>query len=371
MTNIAMLLRISSTGWLVLLSLSCLMSSWTGTSSTTSLTIMISAFSSSSSSSSNLRPSSSPPASQTKNKDQNKLKRKIRAISLDITGTLITTREPVIQSYYDALVWSNFPNPPTQQEMKAAFKIAYKERCIEAPCFGGGTRGSNDSTTGSGGREWWKETVRRVLYHSGRSLQTNDYTEEQFDRYFRRVYQHFGSPNGYMVLDDAAEFLNEIQQRQQQQGHDALPIVLGITSNTPTRHIESVLPMLDIHNHFYWFSCAQDVGYEKPSVEIFDHAYRQAKYWVGGESGSNNNNNNRDVLQKDEILHVGDSLACDYCGAKAYGFDALYLDRSRHPANITSYQDWIDAPEYPGKDDDTIDDNTITNLMEIFDKILP
>ena len=29
------------------------------------------------------------------------------------------------------------------------------------------------------------------------------YTDAEFERYFRRVYQHFGSPSGYEVLDDA------------------------------------------------------------------------------------------------------------------------------------------------------------------------
>jgi FMN phosphatase YigB (HAD superfamily) len=28
-------------------------------------------------------------------------------------------------------------------------------------------------------------------------------------------------------------------------------------------------------------------------------------------------------LEKDQILHIGDSLAADYCGAKAFGFQVL------------------------------------------------
>ena len=230
---------------------------------------------------------------------------KIRAISLDVTGTLVATKEPVIKSYYDAALWAQLPNPPTQDEMKKGFKVAFKERCMESPCYGG--------VEGIAGREWWKETVARVLYHAKPEAKVS---EQDFDRYFRRVYQHFGSPAGYEVLDDARNLL-ESQSNSE--------LLLGITSNTPTRHMESVLPMLDIHNHFKWFACSQDIKYEKPAMEIFDAAFDQAKFWIPD-------------LQKDEVLHIGDSYAADYCGAKRFGFQALLLDRSDNPA-VVAYQD--------------------------------
>lgn len=99
----------------------------------------------------------------------------IRAISLDVTGTLVATREPVIQSYHEAAVWAKLPDPPSQDELKKGFKIAFQERCLESPCFGGADKIS--------GRDWWRTTVRRVLEHAGRP----NYSEEEFNRYFRRV----------------------------------------------------------------------------------------------------------------------------------------------------------------------------------------
>ena len=256
---------------------------------------------------------------------------KIRAISLDVTGTLVATKEPVIKSYHDAALWAQLPNPPTQDEMKKGFKIAFKERCMESPCYGG--------VEGIAGREWWKETVARVLYHAKPDTKVS---EQDFDRYFRRVYQHFGSPAGYEVLDDARNLL-ESQSNSE--------LLLGITSNTPTRHMESVLPMLDIHNHFKWFACSQDVKYEKPAMEIFDAAFEQAKFWIPD-------------LQKDEVLHIGDSYAADYCGAKRFGFQALLLDRSDNPA-VVAYQDWIEAPDYEGKSVEDVKMNTIKSLDEV------
>ncbi|KAL9189849.1 hypothetical protein ACHAXT_009524 [Thalassiosira profunda] len=260
---------------------------------------------------------------------------KIRAISFDVTGTLLATREPVIKSYHDAALWARLPDPPTQTQLKDGFKIAFRERCIESPCFGG--------VEGISGREWWRETVGRVLHHAKPDAA---YTEEEFDRYFRRVYQHFGSPGGYRVLEDAQCLLDTLE------GGSSDDILLGITSNTPTRHMESVLPMLDsLHDRFSWFACSQDVRHEKPAVEIFDASFRQALFWIPD-------------LQKEEILHIGDSYECDYCGARRYGFQALLLDRSDNPS-VQKYQDWMEAVEYEGKSLEDVSANTITSLEEV------
>jgi putative hydrolase of the HAD superfamily len=259
---------------------------------------------------------------------------KIRVISLDVTGTMLVTRESVIKTYYDAAIWAGLPNPPSQDELKQGFKIGYKERCIESPCFGG--------VEGISGREWWKATVKSVLHYAGRTADT-DYTPEEFDRYFRRVYQHFGSPAGYRVLEDAQSLISSLKSSD---------LLLGITSNTPTRYMESILPMLDgLHDNFRFFTCSQDVGHEKPDSEIFERSYQQAKFWIPD-------------VKKEEILHIGDSYACDYCGAKAYGFQALLLDRSDNPS-VTAYQTWLDAPDYPGKSIADVEENTITSLEEV------
>lgn len=273
---------------------------------------------------------------------------KIRAISFDVTGTLLATKEPVVKSYHDAAIWARLPDPPIEEDLKKAFKIAFRERSIESPCFGG--------VEGISGRDWWQSTIRRVLHHAKGTTNSDikGYTEEDFQRYFRRVYQHFGSPAGYMVLDDAQSLLESLSAMQESDD-----LVLGITSNTPTRHMESVLPMLDcLHDKFSWFTCSQEVGHEKPSREIFEDAFQKASFWLDDPH-----------LEKDAILHIGDSHTCDYCGARAYGFQALLLDRSDHPS-VTAYQDWLEAPEYPGKSLEDVENNTITSLEEVADLLL-
>ena len=131
-------------------------------------------------------------------------------------------------------------------------------------------------------------------------------------------------------------------------------VLLGITSNTPMRHMESVLPMLGLHDHFSWFTCSQDVGVEKPGAAMFEAAVEQARFWVGPD------------LRPEEVLHVGDSLACDFCGARAAGLQALLLDRSDNP-KVTQFQDWLEAPDYPGKSEEDVRRHTVRDLTAVRD----
>jgi len=67
-------------------------------------------------------------------------------------------------------------------------------------------------------------------------------------------------------------------------------------------------------------------------------------------------------IQKNEILHIGDSLEADFCGARAYGFQAIHLDRSESNIKVTKYQDWLEAPDYPGKSDEDMQKWTVKDL---------
>jgi putative hydrolase of the HAD superfamily len=69
-----------------------------------------------------------------------------------------------------------------------------------------------------------------------------------------------------------------------------------------------------LHDYFKWFVCCRDVGAEKPSKVIFDQAFELAEFWSP-------------KIQREEILHIGDNFAADFCGARAAGFQALFLGR--------------------------------------------
>ena len=115
--------------------------------------------------------------------------KRIKAVSFDVTGTLLIHKDPIMETYSKAAEWAMVPNPPTPAELKAPFKQAYKEMLIAHPAF----RNHKDFHSS---RRWWAETVKRTLALSGRN-----YTEAEFHRFFRRVYQHFGKNYLFCLLN--------------------------------------------------------------------------------------------------------------------------------------------------------------------------
>ena len=144
---------------------------------------------------------------------------RIKAISLDVTGTILVHRNPIMETYAAAALWARLPDPPTAGELKPAFKKAYFKHLTESPCFG--------HAEGLSSRQWWVRTVRSALEFCGRTK----YTEQEFNRFFRRVYQHYGSLEGYERLPDAVAFLEWAKERG---------LTMGVTTNTPVRTMETV-----------------------------------------------------------------------------------------------------------------------------------
>mmetsp|Transcript_121387 Transcript_121387/g.329625 ORF Transcript_121387/g.329625 Transcript_121387/m.329625 type:complete len:327 (+) Transcript_121387:52-1032(+) len=314
--------------------------------------------------------------------------RHVRAISLDVTGTLIRHLDPIPETYCQALVWSGFPHRLTPAELKAPFKAAYRKTLEDFPCFG--------ATAGLSSRQWWVRCVKRCLAEAGLDEEgvpsrapgdvRGTYSSAEFNRWFRRVYQHYGCPAGYVPMPDALPFLKWATE----QG-----FLLGVTTNTPSRTMDSVLPFMGLHQYFRCFTCSQDVGVEKPDRGIFDHSFaemRTAASMISGSAGGAEGAFCDEVrefdpesfnrarvqlvnryerllraageLQPDQVLHVGDSLAADLCGPRAAGWLGVHVDRSSDP-NVRVYQDWLEGPDYEGKSESDVRENTVFSLADV------
>ncbi|CAE7474498.1 hdhd3 [Symbiodinium sp. CCMP2592] len=224
----------------------------------------------------------------------------VKAVSLDVSA-LLAPRLPVPAVYAAAAQWAKLESPPTQEELCPAFQKARQDAQERFPCFGHGE--------GWSAREWWAWTARRTLANCGR-----DYTEAEFNRFFRRVYQHYGSQGAFEELADAKPFLEWTRQ----QG-----LTVGVTTNEDARVLDTTLPMLGFHDFMRWFITSQEVGYQKPNQWIYVEVWREASLWVPG-------------LRREEILHVGSSYEEDFCGARDAGLQALLLDRGAENAAVDS-----------------------------------
>ena len=83
----------------------------------------------------------------------------------------------------------------------------------------------------------WELVVSNTIEETGRKYNSID-----FQRYFRRVYQHYGSLDGYEILDDAMNFIKWADSLKNKDGTKRF--TFGVTTNTPYRTIETVLPMM-------------------------------------------------------------------------------------------------------------------------------
>jgi len=242
------------------------------------------------------------------------LNKTIRAVTFDVTGTLLQHPKPIAQAYYECAEWARLKDCPSVEELRPAFKAAYKSTLLEFPCF----RHSRN--------QWWRTMLARTLEHTGRN-----YSAADFERFYLRVYQYYGSHAGYAVYDEVAPLLRYLRSQD---------IVLGVVSNTPLRTIESTLPMLGLHGHFDFFVCAEQFGGFKPDAPIFAEAVSKAQFWYKKYSADVAGIAPHAHIHPEHVLHIGDSLEADFRGARAAGFQAALLARS----GSVQYNDWLVGP---------------------------
>ena len=80
---------------------------------------------------------------------------------------------------------------------------------------------------------------------------------------------------------------------------------------------DSLDPHSDMEDDIDFVVMSYDVGYEKPSRDVFD----AAKQLVRSNCGIS--------YQEDRFIHIGDDLEKDYEGAKRAGWESVLLDRDK------------------------------------------
>lgn len=137
---------------------------------------------------------------------------RIRALTMDVTGTLVSFRGSLSQHYLGSAAKCGVDIPP-DAKIGSAFNRAYKEVSHRHPCFG-----HNEIT----GKEWWRECVVRSLELAGAHM-----TEAQKDQVFQRIYSVFGSQAAYERFDDALPFLHWANRNE---------LSCGLLSNADDRY---------------------------------------------------------------------------------------------------------------------------------------
>jgi putative hydrolase of the HAD superfamily len=319
---------------------------------------------------------------------------RIRAITMDVTGTLVSFRGSLKQHYVKSAEKCGITLSQNNSiQFDQAFKLAYKEisqcnvfnffgivlrglrwcshlhcsfyqtkmtprfvwhfLCVKHfavyPCFG------HNTITG---KEWWRHCVLRSFEIAGANM-----TQQQKDRVFQRIYSIFGSQVAYERFDDALPFLHWANRNH---------IACGLLSNADERYGDSILPMLGLTHDEIQFRCfSKYYGYEKPDHRFFVAAIERAEdslKEMKADSNTSNTDQIIDPLLPSHCLHVGNDYTKDFEAARRAGMHAVLLDRYDEPELAEEWRrrgaivlkDLMDIVEFLGRSNCQLGDTTST-----------
>ena len=210
----------------------------------------------------------------------------IRAVFFDAGATLVHPDPPVEAVYARELATDGCAVSP--KEIATALEHVWEDVLSESP--------SNRYGGVQGEGAFWRAFLDRVrgCLDGGRVSEAA----------FGRLADHFRDAASWAVYPDVVGTLDALGRRG---------LILGVVSNWDS-HLPRLLDALHLSGRFAALAVSAIEETGKPAAEIFHRACAR----VG--------------VAPAEALHVGDSLAEDYEGARAAGLAALLLDRhGRHP----------------------------------------
>lgn len=215
----------------------------------------------------------------------------LRAITFDVTGTLIHTPR-VAEIYEDVLRRHGLTVPADRichflplvwQEMQCRVELGV-DRFLAHP---------------NGARGWWRDFLDRLCQYLETEPPTRFTAAE--------LYHRFCQADAWEVYPDVRESLARLQ---------AMGLSLAVVSNWDDR-LGRLLTHLDLTRYFDAIVFSAALGVEKPDPRIFGYALELLD------------------VAPDAALHVGDDRRCDVEGALAAGMHALHLVRSESGGGLT------------------------------------
>lgn len=208
----------------------------------------------------------------------------LKAIFFDAAGTLFTSVRPVGESY--ALIAKRYGMEISGAETARRFRSCFSSA---SPLAFPGATGEQIKELE---RSWWKELVQRIFEPSGPFA--------RFDEYFSELFGYFSRADSWSLYDDTIETLSTLRKKK---------LIIGVISNFDSR-LFGILNGLGISSHLDSVHISSQVGYAKPSVEIFQAAL------------------SRHRLDPEQAMFVGDNTETDITGATRAGLEAVLLDPS-------------------------------------------
>ena len=102
---------------------------------------------------------------------------RLKALTLDVTNTLVRARGSIGQQYADAALAHGIQADPAA--LDSAFNVTWSQKKREMPDYG--------THHGVSAREWWSDLVKRVFIRAGH----NNVGPDMLNRVFDTLWDHF------------------------------------------------------------------------------------------------------------------------------------------------------------------------------------
>lgn len=222
---------------------------------------------------------------------------KIKAVSFDLGGTLITASAGEVYSAVAKKFGTNLDSQDVQSSFVRTFASHTAKRPVE--------------TSDEAERKWWYEVVTETL---------SDFEKiSNFDDYFDELMKAFSKTGSFSVYSDVLPCLKALEKAN---------IRRVILSNWDSR-VHEIIDGLELRPYFEDVLVSSEIGYSKPNPRIFEFLL------------------DRLGLMANEVLHVGDDLTADVMGAHEAGLEALLIWREKNPpgSDVKSITSLIQIPE--------------------------
>uniref|UniRef100_A0A1B0CDC3 Putative reg-2-like protein n=1 Tax=Lutzomyia longipalpis TaxID=7200 RepID=A0A1B0CDC3_LUTLO len=212
---------------------------------------------------------------------------RFRLITFDITDTLLRFKTAPAVQYVKAASKHGYSNVD-QTQIANNFSRLFRQMTEKYPIFG-----YHHPQEIKGWRDWWRQLVIGVFEASHANIPAAD-----LERIANYLIECFETSECWQRCSSAKHLVDDIQK---------VGKIIGVITNSDPR-IRSVIRNLQLPE-FDFITCSYEVGFQKPSHEIFDAAVQLA---------------GQDV-QSSESLHVGNTPHLDYLGAHSAGWTSILI----------------------------------------------
>jgi putative hydrolase of the HAD superfamily len=220
---------------------------------------------------------------------------RLKALTFDVTNTLIKARQSIGHQYADAARAHGIE--ANAAALERVFEPTMQQKKLEMPDYG--------KHHGVTSRQWWADLVKRVFINAGHV----DVSPMVLSKVCDTLWEHFqdDATDAWEVLPNVIEGLEALR---------AQGLRLGVVSNFDAT-LDATLRAHRLNVYFDFAVSSEQLGVSKPKPGIFQKAIGELNSGTGLA---------RKAIAAGQVGHVGDELKNDVVAPRQLGMTAFMID---------------------------------------------